>query len=226
MNAGPLIAQTIFPALARALVVAPEELHIDIVHGSGSSTVAATPPKSDAGNLIGKNGRTVKAFEMISKLVGEKHQWPIIYRVQVPPVAHNPTPVFREPIMYGGATDFIATAALLRSTLNSFLSYPVEVTFRLFEFHVGFEAVLNSDEPLPVARLTYGAPRVVLVGQKPVDLPNVLTGDDAVSGAMNVIFAAIMRLHGLTTAVTLVRQEPSQEQQPASADGRYAGEKR
>jgi predicted RNA-binding protein YlqC (UPF0109 family) len=216
---GREVAESVFPDLARSVVVHQGEVHVDVRHGSRSSTVAVTPSDEEAGNLIGKHGRCVKSMQLLAKLAGRKHGWPVAYAVVVGQ-GQNPPPADRQepPLPWDGQ----AAEELLRRLLASFLAEPFEVSRSTVgegdTTHVSFEVVLSASEPVARAQMfavpDCGGP------------PQVLAGDEAVSVAVNTLMKAAGKVRGTKVHVEVVRvAEPpplEQERQPESADGSYA----
>ena len=58
--------------VAKALVDAPEGVSVREVRGATTTVYEVSVPKSDVGKLIGKNGRTLKAFRTIVGAVATK----------------------------------------------------------------------------------------------------------------------------------------------------------
>ena len=215
-NSAVEIVDTLFPALCKAIVVEPEKLAVQSKHAKASSIVAVNPHPNEAGNLIGRNGQTIKSFELLAKLIGDKHEWPIKYTVQVEP-GENPSPAQRPPFIFG-EWDAENVKSLLASTLSAFLHSPANLEMFDLKHSTTFEVVLDINEPEPEAEITVR------------DADGILKqhfGDDAVTLMLRKIFGAIGKLHGKTVAITYVRKHPTnklQEKQPENAHGRYAKE--
>ena len=205
------IAETLFPALVRAVVVFPDSVKISVGHGSASSIVTVTPDESEAGNCIGRNGRIVKAFILLSKLVSARHDHTITYAVDTPP-GDNPPNKDRGRID-ASHWNSAACDGLLESTLSAYLFHPAEVN-KLVDTkrRTAYEVVLNPSEPEPASISMDGKDK------KP------LFGDEAVAEALTVIFDAVGRIHGRVLQVAYVRKEAAPEPQPTRADGRYVKE--
>ena len=215
-SAARAAADNLFPKLCRAVVVHEDEVRVTVMHNSRSSTVAVTPRGAEGGNLIGKNGRQVKSFRLLAKLVSERHGWPVNYAVDVG-VGENPPAADRqEP---EGNWNSAAAAALLLETMESFCHKRVVVSYQDVGQHTAFEVVLHEREP----EMTCSIP--VMDGF----VAFVKRGDEAVAAAVNTVFKAMGKVRGHTVHVELVRRQPlatapPQERQPATAAGRYAGE--
>lgn len=221
-NPAPLIAETLFPLLCRAVVVDQDALQVDVRHGAGSSTVAVTPSRAETGNVIGKKGRSARSFQLLAKLVGEKHGWPIHYTVLAPP-GKNPPSVLRPPVAKVRKWNTGETVALLSSTLSAFLLCEPTATVTVLDIgtHSTLEVMLGDGEPQFNATLLVTAPPKEGVESDPIRI----NGDEAVQAALRTIFGAIGKQHGRTIYVTLIRRGGSMEPQPATAAGRYARER-
>ena len=193
------VADTLFPAMCRAVVVNPDKVQVTVKHGRASSSVSVSPHPDEAGNVIGKRGRTVKALNTIARAAGDRHQWPITFGVETPP-GDNPQNKDRGVIPWK-KWDAEAMESLLLSTLSSFLYWKPELTV-LVETprRTSWEVVLDDSEP--VAKVD----------------------DDAVAAALDAIFGAIGKLHGKTISIAYVRRGTATKQ-PATAAGRFAKEK-
>lgn len=224
MNAAAAAADTVFPLLARAVVVAPSELIIDVRHSVASSIVVARPVGCETGNLIGKAGRTVKAFELLARLVGDRHQWPVTYVVDVPP-GDNPPPASRPKLKLVYRWDATIANKLLLDTLKAFMFGEPTVTVKSFEYSTGFEVLIPDGEPVPDAEMQYsymatGGPK----GDGAEAIHRVY-GDAAVSVALNIVFAAVGRIAGNKITIAYIRRSGSYEvPQPNTAAGRYSKE--
>lgn len=218
----PATVDSLFGDLCRAIVVAPNALAITVKHGSASTTIAAHPAPADIGCLIGKQGRTVKAFKLLAQAIGDRHHWPIVYAVEAPP-GPNPASVDRPIHPPKDKYDAEHGLRLLKGVSAALHTHPAEVTVAVFEHHISYELVILGDEPVANVELRYTYPSSVS-GKKVVETDTAARGDNAISMALNVIFQAIGQMHGVTVSVAYVRHgEPAMEEaQPQSAAGRYA----
>jgi predicted RNA-binding protein YlqC (UPF0109 family) len=210
MNRAKEIAETLFPALCRALSIDPTEVNIEVKHGAASSAVVASPSPNEAGNLIGKKGATVQSMESLAKLIGLKHKWPVQY------VLDNPAKEKKKPKkrMIGPSSqwDNDAFESLFNSTFSALLHHAAEVSFTPFGKTISIEAVLDDDEPAFALQV------------KP-DNDELLHDAAALSYVLKLVFNAIGQLHNKTIIVIVLRRNgiPPQRQ-PRSAAGRYANE--
>jgi predicted RNA-binding protein YlqC (UPF0109 family) len=205
LNPAIKIAETLFPALCNAVVVDPDKIKFRITHGAASSSVSVTPEPEEAGNLIGKSGRTFKAFETLARIIGDRHQHPILFGVETD-IGKNPAHKDRgqvdEKEWHPKTVD-----AMLCSTLSAFLHYTPEVrVLNDSRRRTTWEVLLDEEEPL------------------------CSVADSAVAAALDTIFSAIAKLYGKTVSIAYIRRgagaTPESNRQvdiqPASADGRYA----
>lgn len=222
--APPVSVDSLFGDLCRAIVVEPKSLAISVKHGSASTTVAAHPTQADTGCLIGKQGRTVKAFKLLAQAIGDRYRWPIVYAVEAPP-GPNPASVDRPIVAPKERYDPEHGLRLLRGVSAALHSKPTQVTVAVFEHHVSYEVVVCRKEPVANVELSYKNP-LQIKGNKSNECETVGRGDNAVSMALNIIFQAIGQMHGVTISVAYVRQggADAEEPQPESAAGRYASE--
>ena len=222
LNSAALAAESLFPALCRELVVAPEAVRVDVQHGSASTAVVASAAPDDAGNLIGKGGRTVRSFRLLAQLVGSRHGWPVSYTVETPP-GSNPPPVDR-PELLAREWDGGAVARLLGPVLDSYLCLDADAGYTESGSVTNFEVVLHHDEPERGCELFVAVPELPASGTEPVLVQRRLQGDEAERFMLNVIFSAIGKVHGRKVHVAYVRRAPAAEPQPVSAAGRFAAE--
>lgn len=192
------ITDTLLRDLCRAVVVNPDTLSFSVNHGAASTSFSVTPDEEEAGNMIGKSGRTVKAFTLLSKLIGSRHGWPVLYGVATDSGANPPQKDRGE--VEEKVWNLKTNDSLLRATVASFLQDTASV--RVLENsrrRTTWEIVLSENEP------------------------KLIETDVAVAAALNTIFSAIGKLHGRTCCIAFVRTgNTEQEPQPATARGRYA----
>ena len=204
------IAETLFPALCRAVVVDAKKIDVKVKHGAASSSISVDPEQEEAGNLIGKHGRIIRSFVLLSQAVGERHSWPVRYGVETEPGANPPQK--ERTFELNKVWNAKAANDLLNSTLSAFLVYPAQVsTLVNSRRRTSYEVVLNEEEPVLNVSLEER--------DKPVQL-----GDDAICAALNNIFESIGRLCGRTVTIAYVRKSEPKEPQPKKADGRYTKE--
>lgn len=193
------IAETLFPALARAIVVHPDELKVTVLHGTASSSVTATPHPMEAGTLIGKGGRTVRAMQLIAKLAGERYGHVVKWQVACEK-GENPPQFDRRDVTFDKPWKTPQVKSLLVSTLSAFLYLPPSVgVVEDSRLHTLFEVVLDEAEPA------------------------TNTEDDSIADALEHIFNAVGKLCGKTVGVAWIRRSRPMEQ-PQRADGKYAKE--
>jgi predicted RNA-binding protein YlqC (UPF0109 family) len=205
---------SLFTALAKALVSNPDKLEVEVRHGAASVTVASNPTAEDTGNLIGRKGRTVKAFQLLARLAGAKAGWAVNYCVQAD---GGPNPAQQDrPEPEVAAKDGRWARALLERVLRAVLLYPASVSAAEFCKRSEFEVVPDDREPEQVAALTYVVPPDSGGGE-----PTTVRGDAALGAALSTVFAAAGKAKGRKVAVHYVRRRAAAPQ-PARADGRFA----
>ena len=67
--------------IARALVDFSDEVEVREINGSTTTVYEISVAKSDVGKIIGKSGRTLRAFRAILAAVATKHQRKAILEV-------------------------------------------------------------------------------------------------------------------------------------------------
>lgn len=223
-NPATTIAETLLPRLAKAVAVNPEDVDVGVKHAR-ASTVVSVAATTEAGNLIGKKGRTAKSFKLLARLIGDKHRWQVSYDIQTP-MGENPPPTTRPVLSAQEKWSLKDTRDLLRETLMSFLECEPVITATEFQYQTTFEVVLDDSEPQREAQISAVLQQHKMSSEKLEDETHLLKNTEAVNYALSTIFGAIGRIHGRTVYVVLVdtRTGRKAEKQPPIADGRYAKE--
>lgn len=227
-NPAKLIAETLFESLAKAIVVQPDKLSVTVKHGVASSAVAVHPDASDAGVLIGKKGRTIRAMQLLAHLVGEKYGYPVSYSVETNPGV-NPPPASRPFVEFVPERSSGETQRLLGETLDAILEHDAQVGVNECGATTVFEVVMDGREPQHECELMVVVPELAAEGCEAVDVNRRLQGDSAVMLMLNTIFSAVGRMHGRRVEVQLIRRPGGsaaqrEEPQPDTAAGRFAQE--
>ncbi len=222
LNPAQQAAEALFPAMCRAVVVAPDAVRVDVQHGAASTAIVAEAAPSDAGNLIGKGGRTIRSFQLLAELVGGKYSWPVSYAVRTPD-GPNPPPTARPEIL-AREWDGAAMEATLQSVLDFYLECDAQVSHTESGNVANFEVVLQGAEPVRGGEMFVSVPELPPTGTKPVTVQRRLQGDEAERFMLNTIFSAIGKVHGRKVHVAYVRRSAPPEPQPVTADGRFAEE--
>ncbi len=66
--------QAFLEALVKGLVAHPDEVRVDVVDGRRATTFELHVSAEDRGQLIGKEGLTIRALRALAQLSGHRHR--------------------------------------------------------------------------------------------------------------------------------------------------------